>query len=56
MDRLREKRKTGKELSEDEEQMMEDYETVVIKLDTMRPLLEAFEYAEMPSADTEKEG
>jgi hypothetical protein len=31
-------------------------ETVVIKLDTMRPLLEDFEYAEMPSADTEKEG
>ena len=35
--------------------MQVDYETVAIKLETMRPLLETFEYDEMPSSDTGKD-
>jgi hypothetical protein len=55
MDGLRGKSETGKKLTDAEQQMLVDYETVVIKLETMRPLLEAFEYDEMPSSDTGKD-
>ncbi|EFX68158.1 hypothetical protein DAPPUDRAFT_330378 [Daphnia pulex] len=53
LDGLREERKKGKKLSEEELQMLAGYDTVVTKLDTMKELLEAFEYCEMPSADPE---
>jgi hypothetical protein len=55
MDGLRGKSETGKKLTDAEQQMLVDYETVVIKLETMRLLLEAFEYDEMPSSDTGKD-
>jgi hypothetical protein len=55
MDGLRGKSETGKKLTDAEQQMLVDYETVVIKFETMRPLLEVLEYDEMPSSDTGKD-
>ncbi|XP_046657654.1 ribosome-recycling factor, mitochondrial-like isoform X2 [Daphnia pulicaria] len=54
LDGLRGKKENGEELTDEEETMLHEYAIVVLQLETMRPLLEAFEEEGMPSSDLGK--
>ncbi len=51
LDGLRAKKETGEKLNDEEERMLHEYDFVVIQLETMKELLEAFEEKEMAAKD-----